>query len=87
MPWVLQMLEVAFKKIIMVEMPNTDLGTQQGPMMAADGSVLPSSSGSHWLGVAFLCSIMAPSPRARPPVIPQPHPLDTYPLRQVPEDS
>ena len=41
------MLEAAFKKITTVEMPDTDLGTQYGPMMATDGSELPSSLDFH----------------------------------------
>ena len=41
------MLEAAFKKITMVEMPDTDLGTQYGPMMATDSSELPSSLDFH----------------------------------------
>lgn len=61
-PWFLQMLEAAFKKITTVQMPDTDLGTQYGPVMVTDGSELPSSLDFHWLGVAVSSAASQPLP-------------------------
>lgn len=56
------MLEAAFKKITVVEIPDTDLGAQYGPAMATDGSELPSSLDFHWLRVAVSSAASWPLP-------------------------